>query len=192
MITAISLISCRTAFPEAQTPDDVYYSPEGMRNDEERTQTDEDRYLRMKVRNRRDWSELNDWYTYERWSYGMNYAYGTPYHPYYNWNVYHNPYWMPTAGTRTENRPRISNLNAFQAGASGTSPRINPVNPKLSGFGGSNPNSNNGTNIRSSTPGGALRELFGHGTTNSSSPNPTPSSSNPTSPPAPSAPVRKF
>lgn len=190
MITALSLSSCRTAFPEAQTPDDVYYSPEGLRYEEARTQTDEDRYLRMKVRNRHDWSELNDWYTYERWGYGMNYAYGTPYHPYYNWNVYHNPYWMPNTRTRPENRPRLSNLNAFQTGASGTP--INPVNPKLSGYGTSYPKNNNGTNNGSSTPGGTLRDLFGNGNRSSSAPNPTPSSSNPTSQPAPAAPVRKF
>ena len=191
MIALISLSSCRTAFPEAQTPDDVYYSPEGMHYSEERTQTDEDRYLRMKVRNRHDWSDLNDWYTYERWSYGLNYAYGTPYHPYYNWNVVHNPYWQITSGPRTVNRPRISNLNTYQTSGTVTNPKTNPVNPKLTGY-GTTPSTNNGYNNGAQTVGGGLRDIFSSGTRNSGSSTPAPTSNNQSSTPTQSAPVRKF
>ena len=195
MIALFSMSSCRTAFPEAQTPDDVYYSPEGMRYDEERTQTDEDRYLRMKVRNRYEWAELNDWYTYERYNYGLNYAYGPPYHPYYNWNVYHNPYWLAPTGQTAPNRPRISNLNSYTPTDFTNNPKPNPVNPKLTGY-GTNPSGNVGTN-GGSTIGSGLRDLFNSGTRNAGSNNPVsmgnnspaPSSSSSSSQPAP---VRKF
>jgi len=191
LIALISMSSCRTAFPEAQTPDDVYYSPEGMRYEEERTQTDEDRYLRMKVRNRRDWSDLNEWYTYERWSYGLNYAYGTPYHPYFYWNVSHNPYWQITTVPRTENRPRISNLNSYQPSGTVSNPRTNPVNPKLTGY-GTNPPRNNTYNPKEQTVGSGLRDLFGNGTRNTGTSNPAPTSNNQSATPSQSAPVRKF
>jgi hypothetical protein len=189
LIGGFAFTGCRTAFPEAQTPDDVYYSPEGMGNEYERIETDEDRYLRMKVRNRRSWNDLNDWYTYERWSYGMNYAYGTPFHPYYNWNVYHNPYWTGTTGTRIPNRPRVSNLNTYQT-PSNTNVTTNPVNPKLNpvrtaGTGSTTPTRNN------RTMGDGLRDVFNTG--NRSTGGDAPASRPATNPtPTQSAPVRKF
>jgi hypothetical protein len=189
LIGGFAFTGCRTAFPEAQTPDDVYYSPEGMGNEYERIETDEDRYLRMKVRNRRSWNDLNDWYTYERWSYGMNYAYGTPFHPYYNWNVYHNPYWTGTTGTRIPNRPRISNLNTYQT-PTNTNVTTNPVNPKLNpvrttGTGSTTPTRNN------RTMGDGLRDVFNTG--NRSTGGDAPASRPATNPtPTQSAPVRKF
>lgn len=191
MILLVSLSSCRTAFPEAQTPDDVYYSPEGMRHDEEYTRTDEDRYLRMKVRNRREWSDLNDWYTYERWSYGLNYAYGTPYHPYYHWNVLNNPYWQITTGPRTENRPRISNLNTYQTTGTVSNPKTNPVNPKLTGYGNNTPN-NYPNNNGSQSIGGGLRDIFSSGNRNTGSSTSSPTSNNSSNTQSQSAPVRKF
>jgi hypothetical protein len=191
LLGGFTLTGCRTAFPEAQTPDDVYYSPEINRGDEERTETDEDRYLRMKVRNRRNWNDLNDWYTYERWSYGLNYAYGTPFHPYYNWNVVHNPYWSTVTNTRTPNRPRVSNLNTYQPPSNPSTIQNNPVNPKLNlpRTTGSGSSSNNTRSV-----GGGLREVFGNGNGNRSSGGDSPASrpSNNNSSPAPSAPVRKF
>ncbi|MFM7671232.1 MAG: hypothetical protein ACKO6Q_01405 [Bacteroidota bacterium] len=189
LLAGFTMTGCRTAFPEAQTPDDVYYSPEGAGNEYERIETDEDRYLRMKVRNRRDWNELNDWYAYERWSYGMNYSYGTPYHPYYNWNVYHNPYWVGVASPRTQNRPRVSNLSTYQV--SNQSPQNNPVNPKLNPIRATGSNTNYPTN-NNRTIGSGLRDIFENGNrnTNSSQPSSRPSSN--TSSPTQSAPVRKF
>lgn len=187
-----TLSSCRTAFPEAQTPDDVYYSPEGISREQERTETDEDRFLRMKVRNHRDWSTLNDWYTYERWSYGMNYSYGTPYHPYYNWNVYHNPYWLAPTGPRPINRPRISNLNTYQPDPTTASPKPNPVNPKLSGTGNTYTPKPSGSSNGTRTIGGGLRDVFGTSNPSSGNPSPSPTSGQSTAPATPSAPVRKF
>jgi hypothetical protein len=189
LLVGFSLSSCRTAFPEAHTPDDVYYSPESAGNDYERIDTDEDRYLRMKVRNRRHWSDLNDWYAYERWTYGMNNSFGTPFHPFYNWNVFHNPYWgVGVAAPRTPNRPRVSNLSTFQAPTSNGTTSVNSGNPKF------NPVRTTGTNRpnqNSQTVGGGLRDIFGNGNTNSgrSSSTPTPSSNSSSTP---AAPVRKF
>lgn len=190
LIGGITLTGCRTAFPDAQTPDDVYYSPEGTGNEYERTETDEDRYLRMKVRNRRNWNDLNDWYTYERWSYGMNYAYGTPFHPYYNWNVFHNPYWVGVSGTRTPNRPRISNLNTYQTPSNTGIRSTNPVNPKLNpvrvtGTGSNTPTRSN------RTAGDGLRDVFGTGNRSTGGDGPASRPSN-NSTPTQSAPVRKF
>ena len=187
LLAGFSISGCRTAFPEAHTPDDVYYSPEGTGNDYERIQSDEDRYLRMKVRNRRNWSDLNDWYMHERWTYGMNYSFGTPFHPYYNWNVFHNPYWgVGAIGPRTPNRPRVSNLNTYQL------PSDN--NPSLSGNVKFNtfPKTGSGQPPRNSPSiGGVLRDAFGNGSRGSSSNGPSsppPSNNAPTQ----SAPVRKF
>jgi len=98
------LVSCNTAYKTGQTPDDVYYSPqrpqdEYVRVDDRRSgkyySEDEyydDRYLRMKVRNRYRWNELQDWYYFDRYSFGYNYYYGSYYNPYNSWNYYYNPY----------------------------------------------------------------------------------------------------
>ncbi len=190
ILGGFTFTGCRTAFPEAQTPDDVYYSPELAGGDYERVVNDEDRYLRMKVRNRRHWNDLNDWYMYERWGYGMNYAFGTPFHPFYNWNVIHNPYWGVFNGTRTPNRPRISNLNTYQAPSNNQLSNRNPVNPKLNSTRFNNTN-NNQTNRTYRSVGSGLRDLFGNGSSGSSSES---SNSRPAtnSNSTPSAPVRKF
>lgn len=103
-VSVAILSSCSTAYKTGQTPDDVYYSParqikedDNVRKEEKKEQSysDEyyaDRYLWMKVRNRSRWSELNDWYNYDRYSYGYNYYYGSYNNPYNSWNYYHNPY----------------------------------------------------------------------------------------------------
>ena len=72
---AIAFASCTSAYKSGQTPDDVYFSParpqdEYVRvekNDDRQYRNDEayrdDRYLRMKVRDRR-WAMLEDNYYY--------------------------------------------------------------------------------------------------------------------------------
>jgi hypothetical protein len=100
---AILLASCSSAYRQAQTPDDVYYSPA---KEKERTyastndsrQTDnythhnnnyddytssEDDYLRMKIQNRYRWNELDD---YDYW-YSPSYAFNN----YYGYNSF-NPF----------------------------------------------------------------------------------------------------
>src|SRR5688500_9487460 len=97
-IIAVTITSCTTAYKTGQTPDDVYYSP--AKPQDEYVQVDkeedrdyryndqyyDDRYLRMKVRNRSRWDDLNDWYFYDRYSYTYNYHYGSWYNPYKSWN----------------------------------------------------------------------------------------------------------
>jgi hypothetical protein len=101
---AILLTSCSSVYKSGQTPDDVYFSPERpreeyvrveRRNDDRRYQlTDEeereDRYLRMKTRNRR-YELLDEGYDYYAYN-GSNYY---RYNDYYRMNAYrYNPSWM--------------------------------------------------------------------------------------------------
>jgi hypothetical protein len=96
--------SCTTAYQTGQTPDDVYYSAAKPRiesdddvKEEEKQYTYDDpyyddRYLRMKVRNRYRWNELDDWYVTDRYSIGYNYYYGSFNNPFNRWNYYYNPF----------------------------------------------------------------------------------------------------
>src|SRR5688572_4789854 len=100
--------SCTTAYKTGQTPYDVYYSPSRPQEEYVRVQEKDDRsyrneeeyyddrYLRMKVRNRR-WSTLDDgfgYYSYNPYfnSYHNNYLYyNSPWSNYSYWNHYYNP-----------------------------------------------------------------------------------------------------
>ncbi len=96
--------SCTTAYKSGQTPDDLYYSSakpqdENVRDDQKEEENysynDEyydDRYLRMKVRNRARWYDLDDWYYYDRYSFRYNYYFGSYNNPFNAWNYYYNPY----------------------------------------------------------------------------------------------------
>jgi hypothetical protein len=102
----ILLTSCSSVYRSGQTPDDVYFSPERPREEYVRVDnrndrsdrryqlTDEeareDRYLRMKARNRR-YSFLEDDYDYFAYN-GNNYY---RYNDYYRMNAFrYNPNWM--------------------------------------------------------------------------------------------------
>lgn len=132
-ITAAALSSCTTAYKTGQTPDDVYFSPvrpqdEYVRVEDKRDEYRyddtyyDDRYLRMKVQNRSQWSYLDDWYSYDRYGYRYNYYYGTYYNPYTSWNYYYNPYcshnvivYNPKQPTVAYNvpKPRNFSLNSY-------------------------------------------------------------------------------
>lgn len=132
-ITAAAISSCTTAYRTGQTPDDVYYSParpqdEYVRVEEETDKyryNDEyydDRYLRMKVMNRMQWDNLNDWYSYDRYGYRYNYYDGSYWNPYSSWNYYYNPYCRNTfvyinpkvpASQYNYSKPRNFNLNGY-------------------------------------------------------------------------------
>jgi hypothetical protein len=63
------LASCSSAYKTGQTPDDVYYSPTKFRAADEEVKREEpkeedENYLRMKVRNRDRWNNLDD---YDYW-----------------------------------------------------------------------------------------------------------------------------
>jgi len=105
VLSVVFISSCTTAYKTGQTPDDVYYSPakqqeeyvEAEKKEEYRqySYTDDyydDRYLRMKVRNRYRWSDLDSWYGYDRYSIGYNYTYGSFNNPFNTWSYYYNPY----------------------------------------------------------------------------------------------------
>lgn len=93
LLIAAVFASCSTAYKSGQTPDDVYYSPAratvaaNENKYEEPVNNEDDRYLRMKVRNYSRWSTIDDFnYWYTPYSY-----YGYTYNPYL-YTSYYNPY----------------------------------------------------------------------------------------------------
>jgi hypothetical protein len=96
-IFATVFASCNTAYKSGQTPDDVYFSParvveEDTKKEEQKdqatTESIEDREIRMKIRDRR-WRDLNN-------DYECNCS--CNYHPYkygYSYGYYYNPYYYP-------------------------------------------------------------------------------------------------
>lgn len=143
-ITAAALSSCTTAYKTAQTPDDVYFSPARPQDEYVRAEEDDeyrynddyydDRYLRMKVQNRTRWGYLDDWYSYDRYSYRYNYYYGSYYNPYTSWNYYHNPYcynnviiYNPKQSSVITNVPKPRDFNL----ASYTNTAYNNVNNNI-------------------------------------------------------------
>jgi hypothetical protein len=226
-LLALIFASCTTAYKSGQTPDDVYYSPERPRASEEYVRVDDDRnskkyrhydeesyddrYVRMKVRNRLMWSEL-DYYYNDPYAYNYNrnrYYYNTSYNPYTTWNCYYNPYYIPyysngifvNSKNHTYNKPRTYNLHVFDTPGS-NNPKSTGVNrdrrifdsdnrsyntPRNSGadlrnvFGGSSNNSNSGSSSNSPS-----RSTESSGKSSSSSGSDSKSSS------GGNAPVRKF
>jgi len=110
-ILAVSLLtSCSSVYRSGQTPDDLYYSP-GKESDDyvsarntdsreyqEYISTADDRYLRMKVANRNQWSSIDN---YSYWNdmrynfpaYSYNYSFYNPYTMYSPWGLgYSNPW----------------------------------------------------------------------------------------------------
>ena len=105
--------SCSTAYKTGKLPDDVYFYPErpqdeyvrvedrdedryyrGEQNSNDYYNYEEERYLRMKVRNRQRWSYLdNDFYSYNPYVYNnYNYYYNSPWNSYSYWDQCYNPY----------------------------------------------------------------------------------------------------
>jgi hypothetical protein len=211
------LSSCTTAYKSGQTPDDVYYSPAQDREEYVNTEKEEDdeyryndeyyedRYLRMKVRNRTRWSDLDDWY-YSDYRNRYNVYLGccfcqNTWSPYSYWNTYHNPYYnnyviVKDVRTPVYNKPRTFNLNAY-----------NPAQSNTRSF--SNTKINQSTNTNTYTPrnnnnnnGNRLRDVFrssnSSNTSSSSSSNNSSSTQSSGSKPSSSsssgssAPVRRF
>ena len=200
-VSLAALSSCTTSYKTGQTPDDVYYSPSrplqektevvseqrdesSYRNDDEYY---DDRYLRMKVHNRSRWSDLNDWYYYDKHSLGYNYYFGSYYNPYTSWNYYYNPYCCCHTNNLYSNpktsysysKPRIFNLGSYSTGTQTTG----NSNPK---FGGPYTNNspvynspaNNGSTNRSNNSGNILRNIFNSNNSGSNNSNHTSSGSN--------------
>jgi len=191
--------SCSTAYKTGQTPDDVYFSParetaayvkvEKEENEyyqpartersETRYRNDEyvnsdDRWLRMRVRNRYRWSAFDDYewndYRYNSWSYNSYNSY-TPFNNYWNnyysWNSYYNPYntrvilVSPKNNPVVYNRVRDFNLNGY---SNNTYSNTNGSSRgKVMGRGTNNPGYNN----NNSTLGNSVRRVFSNGNNNS-------------------------
>ena len=193
--------SCSTAYKTGQTPDDVYYSPGreaeayvNVDNNDERRYRGEDRYrnndyinpddrwLRMRVRNRSRWSAFddyayNDW-RYNSWNYNSYYSYSpfNTYSPfnnywsnYYYWNSYYNPYGTriivvnPKTNPVVYNRVRNFNLNSYSNNAYNNSNYV-PSRSRTMSTGG--PNS--GYNNNNRTLGNSVRKVFSNSNNNSS------------------------
>lgn len=217
---ALALASCSTAYKSGQTPDDVYYSPARQRDeyvrvkekddrmyqgDDERSR--EERYLRMRARDRR-YELLDDDYNY--YSYNVNNYYGynnyCHYYPYmgYNriyWNVnpfyydvyynpyyynsyyYYNPYYKNPYYSGGVVYGSVSPVYNKPRGANlHAYDRDNNYNsnmPKSNGRTFDNGNSSSYDNYRGSgnNAGGFLRNVFGSGSNNNSGSSSTTTSS---------------
>ena len=184
-LIAAAFSSCTTAYKTGQTPDDVYFSPpraqdEYVRVDKKEEPTYQsrddyydDRYLRMRVHNRMQWSELDDYYYYGNrydYSYYNSFYWSNPWSPCSYWNSHYNPYYQSyvviTPKSPVFNHPRTVNLNTYNSTMLTNSQYSNPNNPK----GGTRPlNSYTPSNTTSSyhnTNSGAgnfLRNVFNSG-----------------------------
>lgn len=110
---ALVLTGCSSAYRTAETPDDVYYSYGAARPAAEERYTErsddyvsywddsDDRYLRMKVRDRDRWSQIDDlnyWYGFNNPMGGFNVGINTWNSPlgWNNWNTWNNWGWGNT------------------------------------------------------------------------------------------------
>ena len=125
LIIALSVAtfsSCSTAYKAGQTPDDVYYSPARVMENENKTEKqNEIRYttavdyeIKMGIRDYR-WRDFRNDYEYRNSPY--NYATSLT----YNYGYYYNPYYYPwaiytgksTSSTPINTMPRMINLKAY-------------------------------------------------------------------------------
>ena len=113
LIVAALISGCSSAYKATRTPDDVYYSPApaAKESDEDRYESyssnNEDRYLRMKVRNRYQWDAIDDYSYWNDSRYDFGYGCSpsrsvllNPYNPYIGfgyafyspWGSWYSPY----------------------------------------------------------------------------------------------------
>ena len=199
-LAVAAFTSCSTAYRTGQTPDDVYYSPAREQeayvkaeNDDDRRYRSEDRYvdsddrwLRMRVRNRSRWSAFDDYayndYAYNDWRYNSwntrsyySYSPFNTYSPfnsywsnYYHWNNYYNPYCRsvivvnPKTNPVVYNRVRNFNLSGYSNNAYNNS-NYGPSRAKMMNSGSSNPGYNNSNR----TFGSSVRKAFSNSNNNS-------------------------
>lgn len=178
-LTAAILSSCSTSYKTGQTPDDVYYSPVRLQNNEVRREDDnrnvydnstvydspiytpyEEREIRRRINSRR----------YRRNYDRYNYPYG--------YNNYPPVYGNPKTGTTTKpQQPRTTNLGGYSNSTSPDSANYNPKTGKFNTGSTTSPvrtfgtpknsSSNNGSGV-----GNAIRRIFsGDNSYNNSSSN---------------------
>lgn len=184
VISVAALSSCSTAYKTGQTPDDVYYSPARViENDNRSDQRNQVKYqpatdyeITMGIRDRR-WRDFSDDYDY-RFS---PYSYAT--YNTYNYGYYYNPYYYPwaiytgklTYSAPVNTTPRMVNLNAYN----GYNTRV--AAGKTSGtLTWSNPSSQYNNSYRSSTRSEGRTVILpqNNSSSNNNSRTYTPSSSN--------------
>lgn len=117
-VSVAATSSCSTTYRSGQTPDDVYYSParvveEDYRDDsrdEARRPVYQDRSIRMSVYDPR-WRDFNDDYNYRYDPYHYGYSYGYYYNPYYcHYPVYFGNVRIVNPKNAT---PRMTNLGSY-------------------------------------------------------------------------------
>ncbi len=117
IISVAAISSCSTAYKNGQTPDDVYYSPvrvveEDYRQEKKEVQNTnpEDRQIRMAVYDRR-WRNFDDDFNYRYDPYTYGYSYGYYYNPYY---CYYPVYITNVYISNPKNTvPRMTNLGSY-------------------------------------------------------------------------------
>lgn len=177
-LSVAAFSSCSTAYKSGQTPDDVYYSPVKVYDNEQDNKRDDQRYessrdyeITMGIRDYR-WRNFRDDYSYDNSPYNYtcsHYNYGYYYNPfYYPWAIYTG---KTTNAKPVNSTPRMVNLNAY-----------NGYNPKVASgkTNGTNTWANPSTRYNNSNTNDRSRQFFFPNTNSSSSNNTrtyTPSSS---------------
>lgn len=184
---AALITGCTSVYKASQTPDDVYYSPARpgaaqrsvAKEDryEDYINSQDDQYLRMKIRNRDRWSTIDDYSYWNDSRYAPSYSYDyyrNNWNNFYSWN---NPYTWNNWNSPFYYGPAFSmGYNYFGGYYSpfgyGFSPYTNvyiskyPVKvspnvnrPSLRGYSNRNYNNSNGTYNRQGL-GNSIRKVF--------------------------------
>lgn len=178
-LSAVVFCSCSTAYKSGQTPDDVYYSPSRViednpnkyKEDDYMTVNSENHTIHMGIRDKR-FRTLNDEYDYSYNNSPYGYCscscnnYGYYYNPYYStWPVY---YPTITYTSKYNTTPRMVNLNSYtgyaNAGSTQSAKGGNGTN-WMKGYHTYN-NSNHGSGV-----GNAFRQIINPSSNNSSNHN---------------------
>jgi uncharacterized membrane protein YgcG len=192
ILLASLITSCTTVYKSGQTPDDVYYSParpqeEYVRHEKKEVKEDkryrnddeayrDDRYLRMKIQDRRYTTLYDDYYSYNPYYYHYyngSLMYNSPWSSYNYWNCYYNPYNSPViigvSKAPVYNKPRAFDLSVYNPQPTNTT--NNPKGGVRNGYSVPNYNSGNNNNYSNSgrDAGSFLRDVFSGSGSNSSS-----------------------
>lgn len=189
---AALVTGCSSVYKASQTPDDVYYSPprsggakKEIRNQdryEDYVSSQDDRYLRMKIRDRDRWSSIDDYsywndsryvpsysYNFYRNNWNNLYSWNNPYsfnNP-YSWNNWNSPYYNPFySGGYNFHGYYYPQLGLGYSPYGNVYITKNPVRlspnvnrPSLNGYRNGNYNNNNGTFNRQGL-GNSARKIF--------------------------------
>lgn len=189
---AAMLGGCSSAYRATQTPDDVYFSPARVAPAERNVASEdryedyqssqEDRYLRMKVRDRSRWSSIDDYsywndsryvpsfsYNYYRNNFNNFYSWNNPY-AWNNWNspFSYNPlfsvgygsyggYYSPLSYGYGYGYSPYSNVYITKYP---TKLRQNVNRPSLNGYSNRNYNNYNNLNVNRQGLGNSIRKAF--------------------------------